>query len=49
MISNKKVINNKVVELIKIYYFCFGYFFIRQSVSKTLFTNDISLLNYIRV
>jgi len=29
MISNEKVVNNKVVELIKIYNFCFGHFSIR--------------------
>jgi hypothetical protein len=34
MISAKKVMNIKVVELIKIYNFYFGHFFISQSVSK---------------
>ena len=29
MISNEKVVNNKVVELIKIYNFCFAHFSIR--------------------
>jgi hypothetical protein len=33
MISAEKVTNNKVVELIKIYNFYFGHFFIRQSDS----------------
>jgi hypothetical protein len=31
MILNKKVINNNVVKLIKIYNFYFGYFSLRQS------------------
>ena len=34
MISAEKVINIKVIELINIYNFYFGYFFIWQSVSK---------------
>jgi hypothetical protein len=34
MISIEEVINIKVVELIKIYNFYFGHFFIRRSGSK---------------
>ena len=34
MISAKKIMNIKVVELIKIYNFYFGHFFIRQSCGK---------------
>jgi hypothetical protein len=34
MISTEKVMNIKVVELIKIYNFYFGHFFIRQNGSN---------------
>jgi hypothetical protein len=36
MISAKEVINNKVVELNKIYNFYFGHFFIQQNDSSSL-------------
>ena len=44
MISAKKVMKIKVAELIKIYNFYFGHFFIRQSVSKHYSQIDISLI-----
>ena len=51
MISAEEVMNIKVVELIKIYNFYFGHFFIRQSGSKhcsqmTYHLN--SFINYVR-
>jgi hypothetical protein len=44
MISVEKVINIKVVELIKIYNFYFGHFFIRQSGNNIIHKIYISLL-----
>ena len=37
MISNENVINNKVVEIIKIYNFYFGHFFIRLCLNNSKF------------
>ena len=37
MISNKNIINNKVVEIIKIYNFYFGHFFIRLCLNNSKF------------
>ena len=44
MNSAKKVINNKVVELIKTYNFYFIYFFIQQSDSNIIHKTYISLI-----
>jgi hypothetical protein len=44
MILAEKFINTKVVELIKIYNFYFGNFFIRQSISIHVSQIDISLM-----
>jgi hypothetical protein len=44
MISAKEVINNKVVELNKIYNFYFGHFFIQQSDSNIVHKFYISLI-----
>ena len=44
MISTEKIMNIKVVVLIKIYNFCFGHFFIRQSGSNIVHKIYISLL-----
>ena len=37
MISNENVINNKVVEIIKIYNIYFGHFFIRLCLNNSKF------------
>ena len=37
MISNRKVVNNKVVELIEIYNFGFGHFFILVGLGNSKF------------
>ena len=44
MISDENIMNTEVVELIKIYNFYFGYFFIWQSISKYCSQIDISLI-----
>ena len=44
MVLAEKVINNKVVELIKIYNFYFGHFFIRENDSNIVHKIYISLL-----
>jgi hypothetical protein len=44
MISAKKVMNIKVIELIKIYNFYFDYLFIQQSDSNIVHKIYISLL-----
>jgi hypothetical protein len=46
MTSAEKVMNIKVVELIKIYNFYFGHFFIRQSGSNIVHKIYISLIVY---
>jgi hypothetical protein len=47
MISAEKVIANKIVELIKIYNFYFGHFFIWESGSNIVHKNlHISLIIY---
>ena len=46
LISSEKVMNMKVVELIKIYNFYFGYFFIRQSDSNIVHKIYISLSEF---
>ena len=46
MVSAEKVSNNKVIELIKIYNFYFGHFFIRESGSNTVHKIYISLIVY---
>ena len=35
MISNGKVVNKKVVEIIEIYKFCFGHFFIQPCLNNS--------------
>ena len=44
MISDEKVMNIKVVRLIKIYNFYFGHFFIRQCDSNIVHKIYLSLL-----
>ena len=44
MISNEKVFHNKIVELIEIYNFYFGYFFVWQSDSNIVHKFHKSLL-----
>jgi hypothetical protein len=44
MVSAEEVMNIKVEELIKIYYFYFSYFFIRQSDSNIVHKIYISLV-----
>ena len=48
MISDEKVMNIKVVRLIKIYNFYFGHFFIRQSDTNTIHKIYISLLWFMK-
>ena len=48
MISAKKVMKIKVVELIKIYNFYFGHLFIRQSYSNLIHKFYVSLLQFMR-
>jgi hypothetical protein len=49
MISAEKVISNKVVELIKIYHFYFGHFFIGESSSNIIHKIYISLLEFMKL
>jgi hypothetical protein len=44
MILAEKVMNIKVVELIKVYNYYFGHFFVRQSGSKIIYKIYISKL-----
>jgi hypothetical protein len=48
MISSEKAMNIKVVELIKIYNFYFGYLFIRQSDSNIVHKIYVSLLQFLK-
>ena len=48
MILAEKVINNKVVELIKLYNFYFGHFFIRESGSNIVHKIYLSLLLFMK-
>jgi hypothetical protein len=49
MISAEKLMNIKVVQLIKIYNFYFGYLFIRQSDSNIIHKFYISLLEFMKL
>ena len=48
MVSAGKVINNKVVEHIKIYNFYFGHFFIRESGRNIVHKIFVSLLQFMK-
>ena len=48
MVSAKKVINNKVVELIKIYNFYFDYFLIQENNNNIVHKIYISLLYFMK-
>jgi len=48
MISAKKVVNIKVVQLVKIYNFYFGHFFIQQNDCNIVHKIYISLLYFMK-
>ena len=49
MTSAEKIINNKVVELIKIYNFYFSHLFIRHSDSNIIYESHTSLLWFMKL